>query len=170
MERWSDRLADALKHSGVRMIAHVPDEITGRLLDRLCADPELRVVSCTREEEGVAVLAGGYLGGRRGALVLQGSGLGNSLNALASLAIAYQIPMLLIISERGRLGEFNPAQVPLGRAIPRILDALGIQFFSISAPEDIGDLVAGASDLAFGGLLPVALGLSTRLTGGKTLR
>ncbi len=152
------------------MIAHVPDEVTSHLLQRLSADPAFTVVSCTREEEGVAVLAGGYLGGQKGALILQGSGVGNSLNALASLAVAYQLPMLLLVSERGRLGEFNPVQVPFGRALPRILDALGIQFFSISAPEEIDAVVGGASELAFSGLVPVALGLSTRLTGGKTLK
>jgi sulfopyruvate decarboxylase alpha subunit len=170
MENWSETLAAALKRNGVRMIAHVPDEVTAHLLDRLSADPEITVVPCTREEEGVAVLAGGYLGGQKGALVLQGSGVGNSLNALGSLALAYQIPMLLIISERGRLGEFNPAQVPLGRAIPRILETLGIQYFSVEDATRVDDLVAGASDLAFSGSLPVALGLSTLLTGGKTLR
>jgi sulfopyruvate decarboxylase alpha subunit len=169
-------MAAALRRGGVRMIAYVPDEVTGHLLDRLATpvpggdDPGFTVVSCTREEEAVAVLAGAYLGGRRGALVMQASGLGNSVNALGTLVLPYQIPMLLLISERGRLGEFNPAQVPLGRAIPKLLDALGIQFFSITDAEQIDDVVAGASELAFSALAPVGLGLSTLLTGGKTLK
>ncbi len=170
METWSHALAQALKANGVRMITYVPDEVTGHLLDQMQADPECTVVCATREEEAVAVLAGAYLGGKRGAIVLQGSGLGNSLNALGSLVLAYQIPMLLIISERGRLGEFNPAQVPFGRAMPRILDALGIQLFALYPVECIGEIVTGACELAFHGLAPVALALPTLMTGGKTLR
>jgi len=170
VETWSSTLARALKANGVRMITYVPDEVTGHLLDQLHADPECTVVCATREEEAVSVLAGAYLGGKRGAIVLQGSGLGNSLNALSSLVIAYQIPMLLIISERGRLGEFNPAQVPFGRAIPRILDALGVQLFPLDSAERIDEVIAGACKLAFEGLVPVALTLPTLMTGGKTLR
>ncbi|MGQ0549182.1 MAG: sulfopyruvate decarboxylase subunit alpha [Armatimonadota bacterium] len=167
---WQSEVAQALKQNAVDVVAYVPDEVTGGLLALLEADPAITMVSVTREEEGVAVLAGAYLGGKRGVLIIQGSGLGNALNALSSLAIASQIPMLLIISERGRLGEFNPAQVPLGRATPRILEALGIQAFSIGAGDDVARTVDGSARLAFSSSLPVALLFSPTLTGGKTLR
>src|SRR5262249_45185077 len=84
--------------------------------ETLWADPECRVVTVTREEEGVGLLAGAWLAGRRGALLMQNSGLGNSVNALASPCVASQIPMVLLISHRGDLGEFNPAQGPQGHA------------------------------------------------------
>lgn len=167
---WHSHIAQTLMHNGIELVAYVPDEVTGNLLKLLEADPAFTMISVTREEEGVAVLAGAYLGGKRGALILQGSGLGNALNALSSLAIASQIPMLLIISERGRLGEFNPAQVPFGRATPRILEALGIQAFSIGAGDDVQGTADGAAKLAFSSSLPVALLLSPTLTGGKILR
>jgi sulfopyruvate decarboxylase alpha subunit len=167
---WSELVARGLKANGVEMVAYVPDEVTGRLLTLLCADPAFTLVPVTREEEGVAVLAGAFLGGRRGALIIQGSGVGNSINALASLGVACQIPMLLLISERGRLGEFNPVQVPLGRAIPQIFESLGIQAFWIHAADDIEPLVDGAAGMAFASSLPVALLLTTTLTGGKHLR
>ena len=71
-----------------------------------------------REEEAVGILAGLFLGGQRGAMLVQSSGLGNTLNALGSLAMAYRIPFPMLVSLRGELGEFNPAQLHMGRAVP----------------------------------------------------
>lgn len=170
MMSWEPQVVAALKAGGIEMVAYVPDEMTGGVLRLLEADPAFTMVPVTREEEGVAVLAGGYLGGRRGVLILQGSGLGNSINVLASLVVASQIPMLLLISERGRLGEFNPVQVPLGRATPRILEALGIQSFALEDQDDIERTLGGALGLAFGTSMPVAILLTTTLTGGKKPR
>ena len=71
----------------------------------------------TREEEAFGIAAGMYLGGARPTVMLQSSGLGNSLNAITSLLIPYKIPALVIISMRGDAGEWNDAQVPMGRAV-----------------------------------------------------
>ena len=167
---WSTVLAASLKANGYEMVAYVPDEVADRLLQLLHKDGSFTMVSATREEEAVGILCGGFLGGKQGVLVMQGSGLGNSINALCGLAIGYQIPFLMVISERGRLGEFNSVQVPLGRAVPKIFEALGIQAFWIDKEDDIAPMVDGATKLAFGGFLPVALVLSTTLSGGKTWR
>lgn len=170
MTDWSAAIVEGLKANGIEFAAHVPDEVTARVLTLLEADPAFTVIPVTREEEGVAVLAGAWLGGRRGALILQGSGVGNAINALASLCVGSQIPLLLVISERGRLGEFNPVQVPLGRAMPSILEALGIQSFWIDATEQVRPVLDGAAELAFASSLPVAVLLPTTLTGGKRYR
>ncbi len=170
LHRWSTLVADVLLDHRVHMFGYVPDEVSGHLLRRLEAEPACTVVCCTREEEAVATVAGAYLGGKRGAVVLQTSGIGNSMNALGSFVVPYQIPMLLIVSERGGLGEFNPAQVPLGHAVPRVLDALGIQTFPLTPEAEIAPVLAGAAELAFATMMPVAVVLTTRLTGGKTLR
>ncbi len=169
-QRWSVAVAEVLLKHRVHVVAYVPDEVTGHLLNRLQAQPACTVVCCTREEEAVATVAGAYLGGKRGAVVLQTSGIGNSMNVLGSFVVPYQIPMLLIVSERGGLGEFNPAQVPLGHAVPRVLDALGIQTFALTSEADIAPVLSGAADLAFATMAPVAVVLTMRLTGGKTLR
>ena len=167
---WSATLAEALRANGYEMIAYVPDEVADTLLQLLREDPSLQMVSVTREEEGVAVLCGAYLGGKRGALVMQGSGLGNSINALCSLAIGFQFPLLMVVSERGRLDEFNPVQVPFGRAMPKIFEALGIQAYWMERAEEIPRLVEGATKLAYASALPVALVIPTTLSGGKTWR
>ena len=78
-------------------------------------------------KKAVGILSGAYLAGERGALLMQNSGLGNCVNTLASLNVAAQIPLVMVISHRGDLGEFNPAQVPMGQAAERILEALEVR-------------------------------------------
>lgn len=164
---WSKHLADILRRNGIRMFATVPDYIVSRVLEHLTADPECRVVTVTREEEGVGLLSGAWLAGRRGAILMQNSGLGNCVNALASLSVASQIPIVLVLSHRGDLGEFNPAQVPMGQATGPVLDALGIRYIrpcSVALLEAQSD---GLVKLGYTRSLPVAIVLPSELTGGK---
>lgn len=164
---WPATLASALAAHRIAWYAYVPDEVTGGLLDRLEANSDCRVVSVTREEEGVGVLAGAALAGQRGALVIQASGIGNSLNVLGSLCVPCKVPMLLIISERGGLNEFNPCQVPLGKSVEQILGTIGIQAFRLADAALIPDIVSGAVTLAFSTQQPVALMLTSTLMGRR---
>ena len=164
---WFDVVHARLRANEVRLIAHVPDQVLAPLVRALEADPFFEVVPLTREEEAVGILSGGYLGGARGALLLQSSGLGNSLNALGGLPLAYRIPFLMVVSPRGRLAEFNPSQVPLGHAAPKLLDALGIEAVELARLEDVGPLVDQAARSCFSSGQVVALVVSTLLSGGK---
>jgi sulfopyruvate decarboxylase alpha subunit len=166
-EGWAKHVADILRRNDIRLFATVPDYIVSHVLEHLGADAECRVITVTREEEGVGLLSGAWLGGKRGAILMQNSGLGNCVNALASLCTASLIPIVLVISHRGDLGEFNPAQVPMGQATAGILDALGIRWIK---PSSIAELEAqgdGLIKLAYTRSLPVALVLPPDLTGGK---
>ncbi|HVB11322.1 MAG TPA: decarboxylase [Bacillota bacterium] len=164
---WADEVTAAFREQDIRLIAYVADRVLAPVIERMAADPYFRLVCLTREEEGVGVLAGGYLGGMRGALLLQSSGFGNTLNGFGSLVLPYQIPFVMLMSVRGGPGEFNVCQVPLGQALPRILDDLGIPRYDLDRPEAVAPLVRGAGRLAFATGKPVALLLSTLLTGGK---
>jgi sulfopyruvate decarboxylase subunit alpha len=98
---------------------------------------------------------------------MQNSGLGNCVNTLASLNVAAQIPVVLVISHRGDLGEFNPAQVPMGQAAERILETLEVR---TAVPKTIDELerqADGLIKLAYTRSLPVAFVLPPELTGGK---
>lgn len=151
----------------MRLIAYVADRVLSPVLERMGGDPRFRMVPLTREEEGVGVLAGGFLGGMRGALLMQSSGFGNTLNGLGSLALPYRLPFVMLLSVRGGLGEFNICQVPLGRGTPAILDAMAIPRYDLDRPEAVAAIARGAARLAFSAERPVALLLSTLLTGGK---
>ncbi len=164
---WSEIVFDRLKANDVRLIAHVPDQVLSPLIRKLEGDPYFDVVRLTREEEGVGLICGGFLGGLRGALLMQSSGLGNSLNALGGLPLAYRIPFLLLVSPRGRLAEFNPSQVPMGQTVPKVLDALGIEIVTLERRAEIAEQIDQAVMACFSTLRPVALIVSTLLSGGK---
>ena len=164
---WWEIVHERFKANGISLVAHVPDAALVGLIGACEADPDIEVLQLTREEEGVGVLSGAYLGGKRGALLMQSSGLGNTVNALGGLPMAYRIPFLILITPRGRLSEFNPSQVPAGRAVPKVLDAIGIETATLDRVDEVGTLVDQAIYSAFSTSQPVALIASTLLTGGK---
>jgi sulfopyruvate decarboxylase subunit alpha len=145
-----------LKRAGIDLVASVPCVKFGPLLDLISQDPAVRHVPVTREEEGVGVCAGAYMGGKRPAILMQNSGLGNCINALASLDLLYGIPLLLVVSHRGTEGEKIAAQVPMGRATVPLLDALGIEH-CCPTPAQGEERVLWAADRAFAARRPVAV-------------
>ncbi|MDP3066640.1 MAG: sulfopyruvate decarboxylase subunit alpha, partial [Methanobacteriaceae archaeon] len=125
----SQAVYQALKEAGIDFAVSLPCVNLDKIMELVECDPEIKHVPVTREEEGFGICAGAYLGGMKPAILMQNSGLGNSVNVLASLYQLYQIPILMIMSHRGTKGEFMPAQVPMGQATPRLLDALDMPYF-----------------------------------------
>ena len=145
-----------MKRAGINFATSVPCVNLQELLALVSGDPEIIHVPVTREEEGVGICAGAWMGGRRPALLMQNSGLGNSINALASLDILYGIPLLMIISHRGGKGEPVIGQVPMGQLTVPLLDAMGIPHFSPLQGE-AEETVAEAWSRACAGCRPVAV-------------
>src|SRR3990172_5336376 len=110
---WPDRLFETFKRAAIPHVRSVPGAGHARLIDRCRADPDIRDVVLTTEEEGVALAAGAWLGGERSALLMQSSGLGNCVNML-SLMRTCRFPLLMLITMRGEWEEFNPWQEPVG--------------------------------------------------------
>jgi sulfopyruvate decarboxylase alpha subunit len=164
---WTHCIIEHLKNYNVRFLSYVPDSIIEQILKLARQDPFFDILPLAREEEGIGVVTGQYVGGQRGAVLLPTSGIGNAINALASLALPYQIPMPMFIGCRGELGEFNPSQVPMGQALRPILDALRIPRFELTHPEEVNVIVDGALKLAFALESPVAILMSTQLAGWK---
>lgn len=169
-QTWHTDLVAALKSNRIHLIAQVADRVLAPIVQLLESDGDVRVITLTREEEGIGILTGAYLGGTRGALLLQSSGFGNTLNALGSLAIPYQIPFPIILSPRGGLGEHNLVQVALGKAVPDIAAALGLQTFELRSPEDVSPVVNAGTRHSFVSRRPVILSISTSLSGGSGAR
>ena len=125
-----------LKENGFDFGVTFPSSKLKSLLKIIEDDEEIFTVPVTREEEGVGVCAGAYLAGKKPFMLIQSSGLGNSFNAIASLLKTYRIPILIIAEHRGSYNEKIPAQVPLGAALPGMLDAMEIPFMMISSHSD----------------------------------
>ena len=170
-QRNSQPLADdifaALRAAKIDLIAHVPDAGHRRLLDLAGATPTVTVAPLATEEDGIALLAGAWLGGRRGALLMQSSGVGNCINML-SLPRICRLPLLMIVTMRGQWGEFNPWQVPMGQASAEILKAQGVICLHVDDASEVGVTVEAAARLVFEGPQSAAVLLGQRLIGTKT--
>lgn len=166
---WPDAVFAVLQAMDIRQVAYVPDAGHARLIARAEADPAMRAVVLTTEEEGVALAAGAWLGGQRAVLLMQSSGVGNCINML-SLIMNCRMPLLALITMRGEWGEFNPWQVPMGSATPAVLGAMGVHVLRADHADEAADTVRAAAVLAFDSSVPVAVLLSQRLIGAKEFR
>ncbi|HYZ63924.1 MAG TPA: phosphonopyruvate decarboxylase [Acetobacteraceae bacterium] len=164
---WPDGLYDLLKRHAIRQVALVPDAGHTRLIRRCLADNEMRVVTLTTEEEGVAMLCGAWIGGEKGVLLMQSSGVGNCVNML-SLSILHRTPLAMLVTMRGDFGEFNPAQVPMGQATQTVLEAMGALVHRADRPEDVVPTAEATLKLAFNTFRPAATLIGQRVLGAKT--
>ena len=155
---WRDGIYEQFRASAIRQVVYVPDAGHTRLIKRCHADPDMQAVVLTTEEEGVAHLAGAWLGGDRGVLLMQSSGVGNCVNMFS----------LILVTMRGEWGEFNPWQVHMGQTTPEILKLSGLIVHRADDPADVAETVESALRIAFDGSLGVAVLLSQRLIGRKT--
>ena len=144
----SEAIYDGLKDIGIDFIVSVPCVNLSKILNMIDDDPEITHIPVTREEEGIGICAGAYLGGKRPAILMQNSGLGNSINALKSLMELYEFPLIMIMSHRGTEGESICGQVPMGESTPRILKAMDFPFFKPGTPEGAYDDIRDAWDLS----------------------
>ena len=165
---WPAAIHRALAEAGVRQVGVVPDAGHARLMALCDADNDMRMVALTSEQEGIGLVSGAWLGGQRGALLMQSSGVGNCVNAIASLSISCRFPLLMLVTMRGEWGEGNPWQVPMGRATPKVLDDLGVRVATVERAEDAGETVAAMAGLAFKAQCATAVLLSQRLIGAKS--
>ena len=166
IEPWYPQTRDVLLSNEITVAAHVPDAGHAPLIDLLRLEPGVSVVALTTEEEGVGLTCGAWVGGRRGVLLMQSSGVGNCVNALA-LPAACRIPLLAVVSMRGEWGEFIPWQVPMGQATPAVLEAMGVRVFRADRSDEVADTVDAAARLAFDARQSCAVLLSQRLLGAK---
>jgi sulfopyruvate decarboxylase subunit alpha len=153
----------ALKAADVRIISALPETWLVHLVRLADDDPEMTLVRLAKEEEGIGVSTGAHFAGVRSALLMQNHGFFQSINGLISLALLYKIPLLMLISDRGHLGERDPWQTEGGKYTRRVLDALGIVRDELTSPESVGRQVQRAMTLAHASLSPVALILGREL-------
>jgi sulfopyruvate decarboxylase subunit alpha len=153
----SEAVYQGMKRAGIDFVVSVPCLNLREVIPMVDRDPDIIHVPVTREEEGVGVCAGAYMGGRRPAMLMQNSGLGNSVNALASLNQLYGIPLIMIMSHRGVEGEPICAQVPMGKLTTQLLEILEIPYFLPDSKADAIEKIQVAWETALLGKKPSAV-------------
>ena len=164
---WTEIIIDSLKQSDTSLIAYVPDISIDRVTSKIDEDPYFHLVSATREEEAIGIAVGAYATGRNSAVFMQSSGFGNRIHAIARLCIPARTPIPIFMNMRGGPGEFNIAQVPMGRATRPILDDLGLVHFTLDDEYNMDKIVNGAIKLCHANRQPVAICMTQLLHGGK---
>ncbi len=166
---WQKETFSALRRQGIDLVCHVPDAGHAKVIEMCEADNEVDCITCTSEEEGIHMLSGAWLGGRKGAMLLQSSGVGNIINALA-MPNTCRIPILIIVTMRGEYGEFNPWQVPMGQGTPACLEAMGVRLYRAEEQEQVASAVENMARLAYDSQQLCAVLLSQELLGAKDFR
>ncbi len=164
---WQDEIATAIRGEGVQHVAYVPDARLRGIIAALEATEGPAIRALTREEECLAYASGCLAAGRSAMVLMQCSGLGNALNVIGSLCQPYGLAIPMVISMRGTLGEANPAQVPMGRATPALLEAMSVQTFTLTDPGAARPMMAGVLTLAYRTGTGAALILDPILGGGR---
>lgn len=163
---WRAKVYEVAREFDVRHAAYVPDAGHSEAIIRFGEDPAVRSVVLTTEEEGIPYLAGAHLGGERGILLMQSSGVGNCLNML-SLQGNTRFPLLMVITMRGEWAEFNPWQNPMGQATEQALNLMGVLTWRANKADEVEELLRGAATMAFDGDQACAVLLSQQLIGKK---
>jgi sulfopyruvate decarboxylase alpha subunit len=167
---WHEIVLASLKANDVRLVAYVPDRVFTPLIESLHADSFFTTFPCTREEEAIGIVTGAWMGGMRGAVLMQTSGFATIPNALASLVVPSQIPLLVFVSERGTLGEFNLGQAMVCKTMRPVLDSLAVVHHTITRIDELEFIVDRSIKQAVATQAPVTFILSPLLTGGKVFQ
>ncbi len=164
---WSEAFLNVLKDNDRRLVAYVPDNVLTPLIVGVTSDNYFRPVCATREDEAIGMVAGAWMGGLRSVVMMQTSGFALIANALASLTVPSQIPTVMVVSERGTMGEFNVGQQLVARTMRPVLDTLGIAHHTLDDESRLPFIVDRSIKQAFMTQASVAFILSPLLTGGN---
>ncbi|MEN5035718.1 phosphonopyruvate decarboxylase [Pseudomonas sp. TWI929] len=163
---WPEQIFSEFKALGVKQVAYVPDAGHAKLIRMCDEDPEIHSVSLTTEEEGIAQLGGAWIGGQRGVLLIQSSGVGNCINML-SLQHETRMPLFMIVTMRGEWGEFNPWQVAMGKSTQAVLEDSGVHVYRADSPEEVHPNIAAGARFAYQTGRMVAVLIAQRVIGTK---
>jgi sulfopyruvate decarboxylase alpha subunit len=164
---WRRDVFAVLKAAGVRQAAYVPDAGHIALIEACIADPDIEATVLTTEEEGIGVLAGADLGGERGVMLMQSSGVGNCINGFSLLKVC-GFPFLTLVTMRGEWGEFNPWQLHMGQRVAAALELAGAIVHRLDDPARAAETVQAAGAIAFHGQMPAAVLIAQSVIGSKT--
>ncbi len=167
MNDWRDDIFQVLQDHDIKQVYHVPDAGHAKVIEACQNSNSIRTIALTTEEEGIPLAAGAWLGGQRSVLLMQSSGVGNTIN-LIGMTKTLRFPFLTLITMRGEHGEFNSWQYPMGQGTPKVLEAMGVLVTSVDKAEDVKTTVDHAARSAFNGGQAVAVLLRQKLIGIKS--
>lgn len=131
MEERCRAIIDGIEAIAPKYILHLPSSNLKPIIAHFLERPDINTFPVTREEEGVGILAGLAIAGQKAVMVIQDNGLGNMLTALTTFPQSYHVPILIIVSRRGGLGEYNSMIHNISEHVEKILEAAGLRYFQL---------------------------------------
>jgi sulfopyruvate decarboxylase subunit alpha len=144
-EARSQAIIDGIEQIDPEFVLHLPSSTLKLVLAhflRLDQSAQRTVFPIPREEEGISILTGLALAGRRAVMIVQDNGIGNMLTALLTFPQPYHVPIFAVITRRGGLGEYNSMIHTISERAEVLLDAAGVRWFQLDARTPIEDWVA----------------------------
>jgi sulfopyruvate decarboxylase subunit alpha len=145
-----------LKEKGFDFFTGVPCSILKDVINYLANDPQVPYIPATREDEAIGIATGAYLAGRKPVVLMQNSGLGDSISALTSLDILYEIPIFLLISWRGYQGKDAPEHLIMGEVTTKLLEDIGVPSFILPG-SGVEETISKAVNVLEGKKIPAAV-------------
>lgn len=146
-----------LKDARIDFVASLPQDDTSDILRLLDQEKGITHVHLCREEEGFGICAGAYLGGKNPAILMHNTGLLAGGNAIHSLNVPNELPVILLVSYSGYYGEQNPWTASPGQVTEAALSAFGIKYWILRDPSEVSPILVGAHQLAHASKRPVAV-------------
>jgi len=138
----SQKIVDGLIEHNVNFVTTVPCKQLAGVIEIVEKTPQIMHVPSNKEDEGMGLCAGAWMGGKRPCIIMQNTALGVTVNTLATLIQFYQMPLPMIISYRGELGERVACQVEMAVHTKALLDQLHIQTYHFHKPDDVEEIGA----------------------------
>ena len=136
----SEQIVESLVNNKVEFVTTVPCKQLGGVIEGVEKHPAIMHVPSNKEDEGMGLCAGAYMGGKRPCIIMQNTAIGVTINTLATLIQYYNIPLPMLISYRGEIGERVACQVEMAVHTKSLLEQMSIQTYHFHKPEDIEDL------------------------------
>jgi sulfopyruvate decarboxylase TPP-binding subunit len=163
---WSADVFQSLKDQDITQVGFVADGGMKNIISRCQAEPTMSTIALSSEEEGPSLMAGAWLGGAKGCVVMQSTGVGNCINTF-SMSEVCQFPLLVLVSARSTWSEGNRWQVPMGQRARKYFEMAGFHTHFVERPEDAGPTVAAGAKQAYNTLNGVGVFFSQRVMGVK---
>ena len=132
-------IADFVKHQ-IQFVTSVPCKQLAGVLDKIDEEESIIHVPSNKEDEGIGLCAGATMGGKRSAIIMQNTAIGVTINALVTLTQFYRMPLPMLISYRGEVGEPVACQVEMAVHTKDLLNQLNIPTYHFHAADDVKEL------------------------------
>ena len=159
-------ILNQMKSSGVEFVISVPDITTAAgLLAPLEKETSPRLIRICKEDEGVGICAGLAHTNKRAVLLIQQTGMLDSINAIRGVAVEYSLPIVMMVGLLEKEPDVRPRQSKRYgvRIVEPILEAMGVEYHEIEQEADVAK-IAPAIDAAYKNSKPVVLLIGQRPT------